>query len=452
MRLALRPFLAVLLCLFALFPLHADEPLPRLLLISIDGLMPSRYTSPGPAKLPTLRRLMGEGLYADGVVGVLPSSTYPSHTTLITGVPPAVHGIYDNRILDPEGRANGAWYWYSRAIKVQSLATTAHARGLRVGAISWPVSVGLDIDYNVPEFWRSNHPETITLLRALSTPRNIIDAAEIWRGKPFEWPQNDRHRAEFARFLIRTYQPELLMVHLFDTDSAQHTYGPQSTEALEAHEQVDGYVGQILGALDDAGLADRTNVAIVSDHGFLPTARLLQVNSAFKDAGLLTVDASGAITEWRAYCHSSGGSAFIYLKNPDDAALARQVKLLLETLQGDPANGIRNIYTRDDLAQVGSHPDANFAIDMVDGFYTANGTNALLGTPADKGGHGFDPTRRALHASFIARGPAFARRGSVGIVRMTQIAPTLARILGVGLAPQADTPIDVAGGRTKDDK
>src|SRR5574338_1056616 len=376
MRFPTRPMLALLFCCAVLFTLSADELHPRLVVISIDGMMPSRYTSPAPAKIPTLRRLMSEGVYADGVVGVMPSSTYPSHTTLISGVPPAVHGIYDNRIPDPEGRANGAWYWYSREIKVQTLPTTAHARGLRVAAISWPVSVGLDIDYNVPEFWRSNHPETITLLRALSTPRNIIDAAEIWRGKPFEWPQTDKHRADFARFLIRTYQPELLMVHLVETDSAQHDFGPDSPQALEAHERLDGYIGDILGTLKESGLADTTNVAVVSDHGFLPIAQQLQLNTAFNDA--------------------------------------------------------------------------SFGVDMADGFYTGAGTSALMGTPTNKGGHGFDPARPALRASFIASGPAFTRRGSLGIVRMTQIAPTLARVLGVGLAPQADTALDVFGGTPND--
>jgi predicted AlkP superfamily pyrophosphatase or phosphodiesterase len=312
-----------------------------------------------------------------------------------------------------------------------------------VAAVSWPVSVGLDIDYNVPEFWRSNHPETITLLRALSTPRQIIDAAEIWRGRPFEWPQSDRHRTDMTKFLIMTYQPHLMMVHLFDTDTAQHKAGPQSPEALQTLEVVDGYVAEILNTLTEAGVADRTNVAIVSDHGFLPTTHLLQVNAALKDAGLLTVNERGEITSWQAYCHPSGGSAYVYLKNPQDAALLTRVSQLLQTLQADPANGIRKIFTKEDLDRIGSHPDASLAFDVVDGFYTGGGTNALLGTPPDKGGHGFDPTRPALHASFIGRGPAFTRRGSIGIVRMTQIAPTLARILGVGLAPQADTGLDV---------
>lgn len=446
MRLPTRLFLALLVCCLSLLSVistMAGEERPRLLVISIDGLMPSRYTSPGPAKLPTLRRLMSAGVYAEGVVGVMPSSTYPSHTTLISGVPPAIHGIYDNRILDPGGQANGAWYWYSREIKVQTLPTSAHAAGLRVATIAWPVTVGLDIDYNVPEFWRSNHPETITLLRALSTPRHIIDTAEIWRGKPFEWPQTDRDRTDFAKFLIRTYQPELLMLHLVETDSAQHDFGPGSPEALEAHERVDGYVGDLLDALKEAGLADRTNVAVISDHGFLPLTQQLQLNTAFKDAGLLTADARGGITAWQAYAHPSGGSAYIYLNNPQDAALGQRVLDLLNTLQREPANGIRKVYTREDLARIGSHPDASFAIDMADGFYSGAGTASLLGTPESKGGHGFDPTRPALHASFIASGPAFTRRGSLGIIRMTQVAPTLAHVLGVGLTPQADTALQI---------
>ena len=65
--------------------------------------MPSSYTDPAlAARTPNLRALAADGVWADGVVGVLPTVTYPSHTTLITGVEPARHGIYDNRIFDPE--------------------------------------------------------------------------------------------------------------------------------------------------------------------------------------------------------------------------------------------------------------------------------------------------------------------------------------------------------------
>ena len=437
LRVLVALLLVSIVALAARTPAASDDR-PRLLFISIDGLMPSTYTSAGPAKIPTLRRVMAQGVYADGVIGVMPTLTYPSHTTLVTGVPPAIHGIYDNRIADPEGTSNMAWYWYARELRVPTLATAAHAASLRAGAVSWPVSVGLDIDYNVPEFWRSNHPESLTLLRALSSPPDIIDAAEIARGERFPWPQADRERTDMAKFIIRAHHPHVMLVHLFDTDSAAHDYGPGSPEVLAATERVDGYVGELLDTLRVAGLADRTHVAIVSDHGFLPTTTNLNVNYAFAREGLLTVNERGRVTSWQAYFHPAGGAGFIYLQNPHDAALRDRVMKILETLARDPANGLRKIFTREELDRMGSHPDASLAIDVQDGFYTSGGTEALLSPDLNKGGHGYDPTRPALRASFIGAGPAIAKRGSLGTIRMTQIAPTFARILGVGLSPLAD--------------
>src|SRR5512138_1329536 len=57
-------------------------------MISIDGLIPEYYTAPAPLGLnvPTLGQMKLNGAYAEGVEGVYPSVTYPSHTTLITGV------------------------------------------------------------------------------------------------------------------------------------------------------------------------------------------------------------------------------------------------------------------------------------------------------------------------------------------------------------------------------
>lgn len=451
MRPLIRAVAPLLLCSIALAQPGAAADPPRAVLISIDGLMPSSYTSPGPAKIPTLRRLMRDGVFADGVVGVMPSVTYPSHTTLITGAPPAVHGIYDNRILDPEGRSNTGWYWYARDIRVPTLPMAARARNLTAAAISWPVSVGMDLDYLIPEFWRSSHPESLKLLKALSWPRHLIDAAEAARGKPFDWPQTDREREEVTSFLLRTYEPHLLLLHLVGLDGAEHSNGPGSDAALKTLEEIDGYVGRILDTLEQRGLARQTNVFVVSDHGFLATTTSLQPNAAFREAGLLSVNARGQITGWEAYFHSSGGSGFVYLARPSDGALVARAGAILNTLKADPANGVRQVWSRADLDRMGAHPDATFGLDVVDGFYTANGTDRLTVPAGSKGGHGFDPTRPALHASLIAAGPAITRRGSLGTIRMTQVAPTIARILGVGLSPEADRPLET-GGNTKNEK
>jgi predicted AlkP superfamily pyrophosphatase or phosphodiesterase len=433
-------FLLALSVFALLAPAGAQElDSPRLILISIDGLMPSSYIEPSmPA--PTLQALKGEGVWAEGVIGVLPTVTYPSHTTLITGVTPAVHGIVDNRILDPEGRSSGAWHWYARDIKVSTLPMAARARGLRAAAVSWPVTVGMDLDYLVPEFSRSRHPESLSMLRALSSPRNLLDNAEVALGKPFGWPQTDRDRTDLAIFVIKTFDPHVMLLHLIDLDGAQHRNGPGSPEALDTLKRVDGYVGEILASVRASGRADRTYVAIASDHGFLPLRQQLQPNAAFKREGLLSVDERGTVEAWQAYFHSSGGSGFVYVRDP---STQDRVAEILQALKSDAANGIRSIWTRDELTAKGAHPGAAFGLDVVDGFYTGEGHDALVKPSTNKGGHGFDPDRPALHASFILTGPTVQKRGSVGVIRMTQIAPTLAAILEVGLSPAADRPLTV---------
>src|SRR5207245_555495 len=102
--------------------------------ISVDGLRASDVAdaSKHGLKVPTLRKLMAEGAYATGVKGVLPSVTYPSHTTLITGVAPAVHGISNNVVFDPYDKNNGGWYWYTSDIKVPTLWDQVHAQHKKV--------------------------------------------------------------------------------------------------------------------------------------------------------------------------------------------------------------------------------------------------------------------------------------------------------------------------------
>ena len=91
----------------------AQQPVqtPLLLMISIDGLRPDHVTAAEAhgLKVPSLRRFLAEGAYAEGVQGVIPTVTYPSHTTLITGVWPARHGILANLVFDPRRENQSGW-------------------------------------------------------------------------------------------------------------------------------------------------------------------------------------------------------------------------------------------------------------------------------------------------------------------------------------------------------
>jgi predicted AlkP superfamily pyrophosphatase or phosphodiesterase len=430
----------VVAAILILMPQVGAQQPPHVLLISVDGLLPSSYTAAAPPNAPAIRKLAADGTTAEGVVGVLPTVTFPSHTSMITGVLPSVHGIVDNRIVDAEERSGGAWFWYAREMRAPSLIGAARAQNLVTAAVNWPVTIGSDAHYLVPEFQRSRHREARLMLDAISTP-GLLDAVEISRGKPLPWPLDDEARADITRHILKTHRPHLTIVHLLAVDGAQHDYGPGSPQGTEAVEGVDRQVGRILAALDESGLRQNTVVALVSDHGFLPYTRVLHPNALLKREGLITTDAAGAITAWQAYYHSSGGGGFVYLKNPGDAALRERVGKLLEQLRTGPDGAIENLWTSAQLAQMGAHPEAAFGLDVKNGWYTGSG-HATLVTTSDRtrGGHGFAPTRRELHASLILNGPGIGR-GKLGVVRMTQLAPTLARILGVTLSSQADQPL-----------
>src|SRR5579863_1158911 len=163
----------IALLLLALLGAATAASAQPVLLISLDGLRPGDI-SDAPArglKVPNLRRFLAQGSYADGVIGILPTVTYPSHTTLITGAAPARHGIVNNLTFDPTQINREGWYWYASDIKVPTLWDAAHAAHLTTGNIHWPVSVGAcSIDWNLPQIWITGHPDDAKLLAALATP------------------------------------------------------------------------------------------------------------------------------------------------------------------------------------------------------------------------------------------------------------------------------------------
>nr|WP_287935683.1 ectonucleotide pyrophosphatase/phosphodiesterase [Algoriphagus sp.] len=128
-----------------------NQPSQHVVLISIDGFRPDFYLDPSwPA--PNLQEMASQGARAEGVTGVFPSVTYPSHTTIVTGRTPAAHGIYYNSPFESGGQT-GRWYWETEKIKVPTLWDAVRKAGMKSASFIWPVSVGAPIDYNLPEFW-----------------------------------------------------------------------------------------------------------------------------------------------------------------------------------------------------------------------------------------------------------------------------------------------------------
>ncbi len=418
----------------------AQSARPTLVMISIDGLRPDYVTAADAhgLKIPNLRRFLREGAFADGVAGVIPTVTYPSHTTLITGVWPAKHGILANTTFDPLGTNQGGWYWYAEDIKVPTLWDAARQAGMTTASIQWPASVGARVTWNIPEVWRANTDEDAKLLRALATagllPELEQELGPYPRGQEIE---DDERRGTYATRLLEKKRPQLLTLHLLALDHVEHETGPLSRESFAVLERQDTVVGKLRDAADRIAPGN-AYVAIVSDHGFVKIETRFNPFPAFRDAGLITLNGRGAVTDWKAMPWTAGGSAAIVLKDPADRATLAEVRALLDKLAADPANGIDRVLDADALHARGGFPIGSFLIGSKPGWFVGSGYTGGVITKTNRSGtHGHLPDLPELRAAFFVVGPRVPAGRSLGLVDMRDIAPTLAHRLGLSL-PSAD--------------
>jgi predicted AlkP superfamily pyrophosphatase or phosphodiesterase len=418
---------------------------PLLVMISVDGMRPDYITEADAhgAKVPNLRRFLKEGTYAEGVVGVVPTVTYPSHTTLVTGVWPAKHGILANTTFDPLQQNQGGWYWYTEDIRVPTLWDVAAAAGRTTASIQWPVTVGAHISWNIPEFWRASTADDAKLLRAVST-RGLLEEgkAELgeYRGGIDTSAAGDENRGQYTEWILEKKHPALLTLHLSALDHIEHETGPFSPEAIAVLEIIDATIGKIRATAERLA-PGRTYIAIVSDHGFVRTDAQLNLFPLFRDANLITVNEKGKITDWKAIPWPTGGSAAIVLKDPGDTETLAQVRALLAKVASDPANGVDRILEAEELHKRGGYPPASFFVGLKPGWRTGSTIDGPVLTKTKVGGtHGAMPDLPDLHASFFFIGPGVPSGKSLGTIDMRDVAPTLAHEIGLSL-PSADGKI-----------
>ena len=420
------------------------------ILVTVDGLMPESYTAPDQRGLavPTLRWLARNGAWAAAARPVMPTVTYPSHTTIATGAEPARHGIVSNRAFDPLEKNQGGWRWYAEDIRATTLWQAAERRGLRAAVLQWPVTAGARATWVVAEYWRSKTTEDQKLLRALSTP-GLLEAVgrrfrDFWN-KPVADAEllDDRRVIDIAAHLLDVGPPDLLMIHLPVVDHFEHERGVWSPEALAATEYMDAQLGRLIEECKRRGLWSRVGLFVVSDHGFAPSGHELRPAVLFREAGLIQVDAAGKPTGWSAGIQANGGSAYVYLTSRDDEATGRAVRALLAPHVG-PGKPIKRMIERAEIAALGGDPEAFLALDAADGYVFQEGSSgAWLKTPSgSRGHHGWFPDHPGMRASFLAHGPGI-RPGALGEVRLLDVGPTVARWLGLELPDATGRPIDL---------
>jgi predicted AlkP superfamily pyrophosphatase or phosphodiesterase len=427
------------------------------LMISVDGMRPDYVTKADEhsLRIPNLRKILAEGTYAEGVQGVFPTVTYPSHTTLVTGVWPAEHGILNNQIFDPERRKHDSWYWYNGQIKAPTLWSAAHNAGLSTASVGWPVTANADcIDFLIPEYWRGpsagdpTNPDDQMMMNAVSRPDNEVDRIAARTTTPYmngndTTIEGDEVKTVYSLDILKQHRPRFMTIHLSSLDEAEHLHGPFSAEADKDLEQLDGMVGR-LRQQELANYPDAV-VVIVSDHGFANISHSVNLFVPFIQAGMIeaTPSANGAvqIKSWKATLWVAGGMAAVMLHDPSDTATAAQVRAILDKLAADPTSGLASVFDKEQIRKLGGFPDAAYLVTLKAGYVTGTAmTGALVTDIPPAGTHGFDPIAvPEMRSSFFAAGKGVTQGKDLGLIDMRQIAPTIGGLLGVSL-PDAKQP------------
>jgi predicted AlkP superfamily pyrophosphatase or phosphodiesterase len=424
------------LSLVGLLAAATSGPPVSVVLVSIDGLRPDYVTEAEKygVAVPNLHRLMTEGAYATGVAGVLPTVTYPSHTTIVTGVAPARHGIVANGPFDPLGRNLDGWFWYAEEIKVETLWDAAAKAGMVTSSVEWPATAGARITYNFPQYWRGKIPEDKKLYRLLVTPGLLAEAeAAIGEYPPsYEWTvAADRRRAAVSAFVLERKKPRLHLCYFAALDEEEHENGPGSPAVLSALAEIDSMVGEVRAAAERNG---PTVFAVVSDHGFSKTDREVHLNELLREQGLLWLDGRGRVTAWRAAAWTAGGSAAIVIRDPSDEEARQITRGLLDRLLADPSSGIARVLEGPQIEEGGGFPNAAFVVGLsATARIGASFEEPAIRAAGVKGTHGMLPEDRDMDSAFFIVGPGVPRGRSLGRIDMRDIAPTLAGRLSLKL-------------------
>ncbi len=221
-----------------------DNERTPLILISIDGLKPSYFDK---TDTPTLDSLAARGVLAESMIPVFPTSTFPNHYSLVTGLYTENTGVISNTMYDEEiGRyfrlsdrsAVGDGRWYGG----EPIWVTAEKQDVRTATMFWPGS-----------------------------------EAEIQGYRPTRWFTYDGGLPYEARVdsvlswlqLEDETKPDFITLYFSKVDSEGHSHGPYAQETLDALTYVDGIIGRLVSGLHDIGYWDNVNILISSDHGMI---------------------------------------------------------------------------------------------------------------------------------------------------------------------------------------
>jgi predicted AlkP superfamily pyrophosphatase or phosphodiesterase len=422
----------------------AANPDHHVVLISVDGFPAWMWKDPS-LPVPNLRKLAAEGAQTEAMTVSNPSITWINHTTLVTGVNPQKHGVLFNGLLvRQEGGAPPKiepWVHKNRLVHVPTLYDVAHQAGLTTAEVDWvAIKDAETINWSFAELPSvDGKVEKEMIAAGVLTEEQIAWMNPGPQRKNMAWHDWTWTRA--ASHIFKTHKPNLLMYHTLNTDGVHHRYGPANMASFTALAYADRLIGDLIQTVRESGLLDKTTFVIATDHGFKKVNKFVYPNVALKKAGYARAFGN-SITKCEVAAMSQGGLAFIYVLDP-----ARKAELLpkLKELFAQ-TEGVDRVIDGQDGPSLGMPtPDQNQGMgDLVlyakAGYAFNNGAagDAVAGPSVDYGGtHGYFNGDPELDGIFIASGKGIKKGVVLPRMANLDVAPTLARLLGVKL-PETD--------------
>jgi len=396
--------------------------------------------------LPNFKKIIDGGSLINNVESVYPTLTYPAHATIVTGKYPKNHGIIDNTIFHA-GDLNPNWYWFRKGIKGETLYDLAKKKGLSTCSLLWPVTGRSSIKYNLAEIFKVK-PHQNQLIQSICAGSLLYQLelnnkfGHIRRG--ITQPALDDFVIEAAKYTIDKYCPELMFIHFTDVDTNRHHHGYCGKEAIEGLYRHDARLGEIIKALEEKNILNKTDIVALGDHSQIDVSKIIKLNILFKENNLISVNGKGKVLNYEAFCKSLDGSAYIYLKNPKDERIKEKVEELLKRVQENDAQPIEFILKDNEIIDEGADPNASFMIEASKNFYFVDDTEGELieNIKANEVGvinhrhkatHGYSNKKENYGTFFIGYGKDFKKGIVLDTGKLINHGPTLAKVLGVEL-------------------
>ncbi|WP_183618452.1 phosphonoacetate hydrolase [Novosphingobium fluoreni] len=232
-------------------------PVRPTVVICLDGFDPEYlYQGIADGVLPTIAGFKTSG-YVGSALSAVPTTTNTNNTSIVTGVPPSIHGINGNYYLDQETGEEimiadaarlrcGTIFAAMNRVAVTTATVTAKDKLLKV----------LAHEMDGIAFSAQNADEADLSAFGFANGESLVG-----RAKP------DQYSADLSLYvfeaglkILQTQRPEIL--YLSTSDYVQHKYAPGTAEADDFHRAVDHYIA--------AMVACGATVALTADHGMAP--------------------------------------------------------------------------------------------------------------------------------------------------------------------------------------